>query len=226
MRGLVRLAVAFVALAFAGAAPAATVTSLERTALAKLKRAPVSADDEDIGALRDRARRTSHPHAAERPQLSHPRLAARDRFVPRRATQPRALALYGALKANDDYFAKHWAPRRLDRHRRRRRRRVPLLRRPLLPVPPARELRCAERARDIRRRRRTAAPRRRARSRAASTRRAAASAGSTTSRSRVARPRGSPAWRRRSPRRRSREPRRRPRRTGGLHERSDSRRFA
>jgi hypothetical protein len=25
-------------------------------------------------------------------------------------TEPRALALYGALRANDDYFAKHWAP--------------------------------------------------------------------------------------------------------------------
>jgi len=44
MRGLVVALAAVVALAFAGTAPAASVTSLERTALAKLKRAPVSAD--------------------------------------------------------------------------------------------------------------------------------------------------------------------------------------
>ena len=43
-RGLVLVAVAVVALSFTGAASASSVMSLERTALAKLKRAPVAAD--------------------------------------------------------------------------------------------------------------------------------------------------------------------------------------
>ena len=110
MRGLVLVAAAVVALAFAGAAPAASVTSLERTALAKLKRAPVSARDEDIGA--DEIARAAHlirtlPNGRElpRPVALQEVASFRDAL-----TQPRALALYGALRANDDYFAKHWAP--------------------------------------------------------------------------------------------------------------------
>ena len=70
-----------------------------------------------------------------------------------RLTKPRAVALVGQLKANDDWFAAHWAPADEDRHHRRRRGRLPLLRGTLLRVPPTRRLRRAERAHRGRRRR-------------------------------------------------------------------------
>jgi len=110
MRGLVLVAGAFVALAFAGAAPAATVTSLERTALAKLKRAPVSAETKT--SARSEIARAAHLIRTLPNGRSYHILVSLQEIASFRdaLTQPRALALYGALKANDDYFAKHWAP--------------------------------------------------------------------------------------------------------------------
>jgi hypothetical protein len=110
IRGLVLLTVAAVALSFAGAAPAASVTALERTALAKLKRAPVTAETKTSA-------RAEIAHAAHlirtlpNGRSYHVLVALQEIASFRDAlTEPRALALYGALKANDDYFAKHWAP--------------------------------------------------------------------------------------------------------------------
>ncbi|MGN6798959.1 MAG: D-glucuronyl C5-epimerase family protein [Gaiellaceae bacterium] len=110
MRGLVLLAAALVALAFAGAAPAASVTSLERVALAKLKRAPVSADTK-ASARAEIARAAHLIRTLPNGRGYHILVALQEVTSFREAlTQPRALALYGALKANDDFFAKHWAP--------------------------------------------------------------------------------------------------------------------
>ncbi|HST13258.1 MAG TPA: D-glucuronyl C5-epimerase family protein [Gaiellaceae bacterium] len=110
MRGLVLVAAAFVALALAGAAPAATVTSLERTALAKLKRAPVSAETK-TSARSEIARAAHLIRTLPNGRSYHILVSLQEVAAFRDAlTQPRALALYGALKANDDYFTKHWAP--------------------------------------------------------------------------------------------------------------------
>ena len=110
MRGLVLVAAASVALAFAGTAPAGSVTSLERTALTKLKRAPVSAETKT--AARSEIARAAHLIRTLPNGRSYHILVSLQEVASFRdaLTQPRALALYGALKANDDYFAKHWAP--------------------------------------------------------------------------------------------------------------------
>ena len=104
------VAAAVVALTFAGAAPAATVTSLERTALAKLKRAPVTAETK-TSARSEIARAAHLIRTLPNGRSYHILVALQEVAAFRDAlTQPRALALYGALKANDDYFSKHWAP--------------------------------------------------------------------------------------------------------------------
>jgi hypothetical protein len=110
MRGLVLVAAALVALACASTAPAASVTSLERTALTKLKRAPVSADTKT--SARSEIARAAHLIRTLPNGRSYHILVGLQEVASFRdaLTQPRALALYGALKANDDYFAKHWAP--------------------------------------------------------------------------------------------------------------------
>ena len=110
MRGLVLVAAALAALVFAGAAPAASVTSLERVALAKLKRAPVSAETKT--SARSEIARAAHLIRTLPNGRSYHILVALQEVASFRdaLTQPRALALYGALKANDDYFVKHWAP--------------------------------------------------------------------------------------------------------------------
>jgi hypothetical protein len=110
MRGLVLVAAALVALAFAGAAPAATVTSLERAALTKLKRAPVSAEAKT--SARSEVARAAHLIRTLPNGRSYHILVSLQEVASFHdaLTQPRALALYGALKANNDYFAKHWAP--------------------------------------------------------------------------------------------------------------------
>ena len=95
-----------------------------------------------------------------------------------------------------------------DRHHGCRRPRLPLLPRTLSRVPPARQLRRAERARRRQRRGRRTASRRRVDRTRRLPDRAAASRGSTSSTTRAAAHRGSRAWRRPLPRRRSRARRR------------------
>ena len=110
MRGLVLVAAAVAGLAFVGAAPAATLTSLERSALTKLKHAPVSAETKT--SARSEVARAAHLIRTLPNGRSYHILVALQEVASFRdaLTQPRALALYGALKANNDYFAKHWAP--------------------------------------------------------------------------------------------------------------------
>ena len=79
-----------------------------------------------------------------------------------RLTAPRALALIGQLQANDDYFAKHYAPASAERRDGRRRPRLSLLPGTLSRVPPAGQLRSTERSRRRERRGGRATPRRRA----------------------------------------------------------------
>ena len=104
------VAVAVVALSFTGAASAASVTALERVALAKLKHAPVSAETKT--AARSEIARAAHLiRTLPNGRSYHILVALQEAASFRDAlTEPRALALYGALKANDDYFAQHWAP--------------------------------------------------------------------------------------------------------------------
>jgi hypothetical protein len=112
MRGLVLIAVAVAALSCTGAASASTSTvmSLERTSLAKLKRAPVSAETK-TSARAEIARAAHLIRTLPNGRGYHVLVALQEVASFRDAlTEPRALALYGALKANDDYFAKHWAP--------------------------------------------------------------------------------------------------------------------
>jgi hypothetical protein len=109
-RGLVLVAVAVVALSFTGAASASSVMSLERSALAKLKRAPVAADTK-TSARSEIARAAHLIRTLPNGRGYHVLVALQEVASFRDAlTQPRALALYGALQANDDYFSKHWAP--------------------------------------------------------------------------------------------------------------------
>jgi D-glucuronyl C5-epimerase C-terminus len=110
MRGLVLVAVAVVALSFTGTASASSLMSLERTALAKLKRAPVSAETK-TSARSEIARAAHLIRTLPNGRGYHVLVALQEVASFRDAlTQPRALALYGALQANDDYFSKHWAP--------------------------------------------------------------------------------------------------------------------
>ena len=104
------VAVTVLALSFTGAVSAASVTSLERVALAKLKHAPVSPETK-TSARSEIARAAHLIRTLPNGRSYHILVALQEAASFRDAlTEPRALALYGALKANDDYFAQHWAP--------------------------------------------------------------------------------------------------------------------
>lgn len=110
-RGLVPVVVVAALLALPGVAHGATVQSLERAALAKLKKAPVDAPTKT--AARAEIARAAHLiRTLPNGRGYHVLVALQEAAAFSGAmTQPRALALYGALRANDDYFAAHWAPR-------------------------------------------------------------------------------------------------------------------
>jgi hypothetical protein len=97
-------------LALPGVARGATVQGLERTALAKLKKAPVDAPTK--ADARSQIARAAHLiRTLPNGRGYHVLVALQEAAAFRGAvTQPRALALYGALRANNDYFAAHWAP--------------------------------------------------------------------------------------------------------------------
>jgi D-glucuronyl C5-epimerase-like protein len=109
-RGLVLVAIAAISLTFTGASFSASTTALERAALTKLKRAPVDATTKT--AARAEIARAAHLiRTLPNGRGYHVLVALREAASFRAAlTQPRAQALYGALRANDDFFAKHWAP--------------------------------------------------------------------------------------------------------------------
>jgi D-glucuronyl C5-epimerase C-terminus len=103
-------AAAVAALALAAASPAATVIRGEKQAFEAVKRAKL--DPADAAAYRAEIRRAASlirnlPRDRARAiNVALLEVAAFDG----RLTAPRAVALFGELKANDDYFAKHWAP--------------------------------------------------------------------------------------------------------------------
>ena len=111
VRGLVPAVVVVALLALPGVANGATVQSLERSALAKLKKAPVDAPTK--ADARSQIARAAHLiRTLPNGRGYHVLVALQEAAGFRGAvTQPRALALYGALRANNDYFAAHWAPR-------------------------------------------------------------------------------------------------------------------
>jgi len=114
VRGLAALAVVACALVFAGDAAASTLTGLEKTAFAKVKRAHASGaiDATIAGDARAEITRAAHLiRTLPNGRGYHVQVALTEAASFRGAlTTPRALALFGALRANDDYFAKHWAP--------------------------------------------------------------------------------------------------------------------
>ena len=111
VRGLVPFVVAAVLLVLPGVARGATVQGLERNALAKLKKAPVDAPTKT--AARAQIARAAHLIRTLPNGRGYHVLVALEEAASFRGaiTEPRALALYGALRANNDYFATHWAPR-------------------------------------------------------------------------------------------------------------------
>ncbi len=109
VRGLLVIAVVLAA-AFVGAAPASTVTPVQRAALRAIAKAHLDAPT--ASALRAEVgraaflARTLPSGRREHVAVALGELAASEGWL----TKPRALIFLGELKANDAYFAQHWAP--------------------------------------------------------------------------------------------------------------------
>ncbi|HEX4680146.1 MAG TPA: hypothetical protein VH210_13185, partial [Gaiellaceae bacterium] len=110
MRGRTLIAAAAVAVTLVGATPAASATSLERSALKALATPRVTAATKERGRAEVRRAaflaRTLPPGRREHVTVALTEIAS----FGGKMTEPRALALIGELKANDDYFLKHYAP--------------------------------------------------------------------------------------------------------------------
>ena len=101
---------ALAALVLTTGSQASSLTGYERLALAKLAHAPVDASTKK-DARAEIARAAHLIRTLPNGRGYHVYVALQEAALfPGALTQPRALALYGALRANDDYFAKHWAP--------------------------------------------------------------------------------------------------------------------
>lgn len=110
MGGRTLIAATAIALSLAGAAPASSVTSVERAALKALATTRVDPSTRAEGRAEvRRAAFLSRVLPSGRREHVAVALGELASFAGR-LTQPRALALIGELKANDDYFAKHYAP--------------------------------------------------------------------------------------------------------------------
>src|SRR6266511_3800022 len=114
MRGLAAITLAVAALAAAGSAPAAQRLPDQKRALAAVRHALAAGQIDRATAARDtaeinRAARLIHRLPSGRREHVAEALAQVAAFS-RRLTRPRAVTLIGQLKANDDYFARHWAP--------------------------------------------------------------------------------------------------------------------
>jgi hypothetical protein len=112
VRGRTLIAASAVVVTLAGAAPASsvTVTPLERSALKALATPRVTPTTKERGRVE--IRRAAHlvrTLPAGRREHVAVVLGEITSFAGR-MTEPRALSLLGELKANDDYFAKHYAP--------------------------------------------------------------------------------------------------------------------
>lgn len=110
MGGRTLIAATAIALALAGAAPATSVTPVERAALKALATGRVDPSTRAQGraeVLRAAFLARVLPSGRREPvSVALGELAS----FAGKLTQPRALALIGELKANDDYFARHYAP--------------------------------------------------------------------------------------------------------------------
>jgi hypothetical protein len=104
------IASAIVAVFSGGAAPASSVTPLERAALKALATTRVDADTRARG--RAEVRRAAYlARILPSGRREHVAVALGElASFKGKLTQPRALTLIGELKANDDYFLKHYAP--------------------------------------------------------------------------------------------------------------------
>ena len=115
MRGLAAIAVVAAALAVAGSAPAGQPLPAQKTADAALRRAVATGQVDRATAARyraeiNRAARLIRVLPSGRRERVGVALAEVAAFVGRLTTS-RAVALFGQLRANDDYFSRHWAPR-------------------------------------------------------------------------------------------------------------------
>jgi D-glucuronyl C5-epimerase-like protein len=114
VRGLAVIAAVFVALALSSAAPATTVTRVQLDALRAVKRALAAHRIDGPTAAAGRAEINRAAHLARTlpsGRREHVLVALGElASFSGRLTQPRALALIGQLKANDAYFAEHYAP--------------------------------------------------------------------------------------------------------------------
>jgi hypothetical protein len=110
VRGRTLIAASAVAVTLAGATPASSVTPLERSALKALATSRVTPTTKERG--RAEVRRAAYlAHTLPGGRREHVSVAlAEIASFAGKMTEPRALALIGELKANDDYFLKHYAP--------------------------------------------------------------------------------------------------------------------
>jgi hypothetical protein len=110
VRGRTLIVASAVAVTLAGATPASSVTPLERSALKALATPRVTPTTKERGRAEvRRAAYLARTLPSGRREHISVALAEIASFAGK-MTEPRALALIGELKANDDYFLKHWAP--------------------------------------------------------------------------------------------------------------------
>jgi hypothetical protein len=110
VRGRTLIAASAVAVTLAGATPASSVTPLERSALKALATSRVTPTTKERGRAEvGRAAFLARTLPSGRREHVTVALAEIASFAGK-MTEPRALALIGELKANDDYFLQHWAP--------------------------------------------------------------------------------------------------------------------
>lgn len=110
MRGRTLIAAAAVAGILTGAAPATSTTPLVRSALKALATPRVTPTTKEHG--RGEIRRAAYlARVLPSGRREHVRVALAElASFAGQMTEPRALSLIGELKANDDYFLKHYAP--------------------------------------------------------------------------------------------------------------------
>jgi hypothetical protein len=110
VRGRTLIAAAAVAVTLAGATPASSTTPLERSALKALATPRVTPTTKERGRAEVRRAaflaRTLPGGRREHITVALEEIAS----FAGKMTEPRALAVIGELKANDDYFLKHYAP--------------------------------------------------------------------------------------------------------------------
>jgi hypothetical protein len=110
VRGRTLIAASAVAVTLAGATPASSVTPLERSALKALATTRVTPTTKERGRA-EVGRAAYLARVLPSGRREHVRVALEElASFAGQMTEPRALALIGELKANDDFFLKHWAP--------------------------------------------------------------------------------------------------------------------